>query len=170
MSGSINQMQMLYVPEEDRILFRVNSTDKQEYRLWLTRRYALLLNKVFEAHLGSDPDVSTQETPEAKQAIQEFKQEKAMEGANYKQAFDEKPNELPQGNQVPLGFKINYKIQGENMQLTLDPKEGPGLNIVINRQITANLAQLLKNASNQGEWSLQSSTQTTPQTRTHVVN
>jgi hypothetical protein len=31
MSSAINQMQMLYNPEEDRILFRVNTSDNKEF-------------------------------------------------------------------------------------------------------------------------------------------
>ena len=48
MSNSLSQMQMLYVSEEDRILFRVNSTSGEEFRFWLTRRYVLLLIKVLK--------------------------------------------------------------------------------------------------------------------------
>jgi len=171
MSNAISQMQMLYAPEEDRILFRVNSTDQKEFRLWMTRRFVLLLNKVLKVHMDSDPDVSVQDTPAAKEAVKEFKQEKAVEGADFNKQFNDKPNEIPLGTEIPLAFKLSYNIKGENMQLSLDPKKGPGINIVINRQITATLTQLIKNASQQGDWRMgQSDTSLMPESGGRVVN
>ena len=78
MSGAISQLQMLYVPEEDRILFRVNTTHRQQFRFWLTRRYAVLMLKVLREHQETDPDVSIQESPEARLAVKSFKQERAV--------------------------------------------------------------------------------------------
>jgi hypothetical protein len=34
---SITQFNATYTPEEDRVLFRFNTSESQEYRLWLTR-------------------------------------------------------------------------------------------------------------------------------------
>ena len=53
MPGSINQIQIAYSPEEDRILFRVNSMDRKEFRFWLTRRFTVLLVKVLTLILTS---------------------------------------------------------------------------------------------------------------------
>ncbi len=75
MPGALSQIQMLYNAEEDRILFRVNSTDQLEFRFWITRRFSGLLLKVLKQHREKDPDVMTQSTPEAKEALASFKQE-----------------------------------------------------------------------------------------------
>jgi hypothetical protein len=37
--SALHQMTMSYVAEEDRILFRLSTKDKKEYRMWLTRRF-----------------------------------------------------------------------------------------------------------------------------------
>ena len=154
MSGAISQMQMVYVAEQDRILFRVNSMDKKEFRFWITRRYAILLLKILRDHMDSDPDISVQGSPEAKQAVKKFKQEKAINEANFEKRFESGSNEMPLGEDTALAFKLTYNIKGENLHLGVQPKQGQGINMVINRQINTSLVQLLLGAAQKGEWKL----------------
>ena len=146
---------MVYISEEDRVLFRVNSLDKQEFRFWITRRYAMLLLKVLKDHKEADPDVSTQVTPEAKEAVKTFKKEKAIGQANYKQKFQGEGNEFPLGQTVQLAYKLSYGIKDDgNLHLSVQPKEGQGINIVINQDINITMTQLLLAASTKGNWKL----------------
>ena len=155
MSGSISQMQMLYNSEEDRILFRVNTTDKREFRLWITRRFCLLLIKTLRDHLDADPDVAMQESSDAKQAVKEFKQESAIQDANFKQEFAEDPTELPMGEEIPLAFKITRNVIGEKLNLRLEPKSGQGINLVLDRKINSSLIQLLLSAISNANWKIE---------------
>lgn len=155
MTGAISQMQMLYVPEEDRILFRVNTTANHQFRFWLTRRYTLLLLKVLKEHLESDPDVSMQESPEAKEAVRSFKQEQAIQSANFKEDFREESNELPLGQDIPVAFRLTYNIKEGNLNIGVQPKEGQGINMAINQDINTSLTQLLLGAARKGEWGLE---------------
>jgi len=154
--NAISQMQMLYVPEEDRILFRVNSADNQQFRLWLTRRYSQLLLKILKTHMDADPDVSIQTTPEAKEAVQSFKQEKAMQGANFEEKFKEKAQEsaLALGDDVPLAYRLNYRIEGEILHLGIEPRQGKGVTLAINRDINTSLTRLIGVAVQKAEWQL----------------
>lgn len=138
---------MVYIAEEDRILFRVNSTDKKEYRFWLTRHYATLLAKVLKDHKKVDPDVSVQATPQAKAAVQEFKKEKAIGEATFGKKFEGDNNEYPLGHDIKLAFKLSYNHREDGtMQLSILPKEGQGINTT--------LTQLLSAAVNKGDWKL----------------
>lgn len=169
MSGSINQIQIVYSAEEDRILFRVNSTDHKEFRFWLTRRYTALLIRVLAEHRNQDPDVARQETPQAREAVQSFKQEEAVSSANFKQEFDQEGNEFPLGVDIMLAFKLTYKIETGNLRLSLQPKEGQGINMVINQAINATMTRLLATAVNQAGWGLKvGSFEIAPQER--VIN
>jgi len=155
MTGAISQMQMVYVPEEDRVFFRVNSLDKQEFRFWITRRYAMLLVKVLKEHKETDLDVSTQVTPEAKEAVQTFKKEKAMSEVKFSQKFMEEGNEFPLGQSIQLAYKLSYSMKDDgNLHLSVQPKEGKGINIVINQDINITMTQLLLTASRKGGWKL----------------
>jgi len=147
-------MQMLYNPEEDRILFRVNSTDQKEFRFWVTRRFTLLLLQVLSNHLAADPDISLQGTREAKQAVMEFKKEKAMKDADFKRPFQEEEVEYPLGKETLLAFKITSNMIGDNLQLGIHPKDAQGINMVINRDINTTLTQLLLGAAKKAGWNL----------------
>ena len=60
---AINQLQMSYSPEEDRVLLRLNTTSAEEFRFWLTRRYCQLMVPALGAHRAAAPDVSNQVSP-----------------------------------------------------------------------------------------------------------
>jgi hypothetical protein len=156
MTDAISQLQMVYVAEEDRILFRVNSTDKKEYRFWVTRRYAMLLAKVLGDHKQSDPDISSQVTQQAKAAVQTFKKEKAMDDATFGEKFKGEGNEYPLGQDVQLAFKLSYNLKDNGtLHLTVQPKNGQGINIVLNQDINTTLTQLLITAGSKGNWKLE---------------
>ena len=155
MPGAISQLQMLYVPEEDRILFRINTAERQQFRFWLTRRYSALLLQVLKRHLEGDPDISMQETPEAREAVESFKREKAMASANFKEQFDEDANELPLGESIPIAFKLTYKLEEGNLNIGIQPKQGQGINLAIDRDINMSLTNLLMGAAKKGEWAFE---------------
>ena len=54
-SMQIHQMSVTYLPEQDRILMRINTTEGEEMRMWLTRRLMVglwpLLTKLLTEHL-----------------------------------------------------------------------------------------------------------------------
>lgn len=154
MTGSISQLQMVYNAEEDRILFRVNTTAQHQFRFWVTRRYAILMLKVLKEHIESDPDVSMQGTPEGKEAVKSFKQEKAIQSANFKEQFVEDANELPLGQDIPVAFRLSYNLKEGILHLGIQPKEGQGINMAINQELNTSLTQLLLGAARKGEWSL----------------
>ncbi len=159
MTGAISQLQMVYVAEEDRILFRVNSTDKKEFRFWLTRRYVILLLKVLGDHKQVDPDISLQATPQAKAAIQDFKAEKAIGDASFDQKFNDEDNEYPLGQDIKLAFKLSYNLRDDgSMQLGVQPKTGQGINIVLNQEINITMTRLLMTAVRNAEWRLEENT------------
>ena len=67
--GQLHQMQIVFVPEQDRLLFRLNTTGRQqqEFRFWLTRRYVRILWKALLNMLkAQDPN-----EPEQQQFTQE---------------------------------------------------------------------------------------------------
>ncbi|MEM7366455.1 MAG: hypothetical protein AAF525_20775 [Pseudomonadota bacterium] len=153
MSGAISQLQVVYSPEEDRILFRVNTTEQSEFRFWFSRRYTMLLLRVLHEHQARDPDVVVQQAPEARQAVQSFKQEQSAQSANMSKQF-EASTRRPLGEDAILAHRLTYKINDDQLNLGIAPKEGQGINIGINRDINNNLTRLLLAAAKQGEWGI----------------
>jgi len=160
MTGSIRQIQMVYNPEEDRVLFRVNTTNNQQFRFWFTRRYCILLLKVLSEHFQKDPDVSLQETPEARQAVQEFKREQALNNANFKEQFQEEAAEFPLGDNIPVAHKLSFNFKDSVLQLGIQPKEGQGITLGVNQDINTSITQLLLAAAKKGQWMLDGLTAT----------
>ncbi len=153
--GAISQLQMSYSPEEDRVLLRVNTTDKEEFRFWLTRRYCQLLLQSLEKHRSSDPDVSVQPTPAARQAIQEFKQEAANSQGNFQEAFrDEESEKFPIGEEPVLAHVLKYNIDNGKLALTIEPKGGKGIRVVLDSKFNFNVTRLLQTVSAKGGWQL----------------
>lgn len=155
MTNAINQMQMLYNAEEDRILFRVNTTSSQEFRFWITRRYALLLLRVLKEHVDNDPDVSAQGSPEGRAAVRSFKQEQAVQSANFKETFRDEGSELPLGAEALLAYRLTYNINGGILKLGIQPKDGQGINLALTQEINSSLTQLLTTAIGKAEWNIE---------------
>ena len=81
---AINQLQMSYSPEEDRVLLRLNTTSAEEFRFWLTRRYCQLMVQALNAHRAADPDVSNQVSPVSRKLVEAFKYEADDLSENFK--------------------------------------------------------------------------------------
>ncbi len=150
---TIRQLQMSYSPEEDRILLRVNTNTGEEFRFWLTRRFSQILVKALADHRAVDPDVSTQATPDAKQAVQTFKQEVAQEKGDFNQEFKQSES-FPLGDTPVLAYKLSYAIEANKLKLSIEPKSGQGINIVLDSVLNFNVNKLLRSASETGKWGL----------------
>jgi hypothetical protein len=151
--SSISQLQMSYSAEQDRILLRVNTKTGEEFRFWLTRRYARLIIKALKAHRAADPDVSSQVTPDAKKAVQEFKQEAAQAKGNFKKDF-EPSGQFPLGEEPTLAFKLSYSVKNGKLALAIAPKESQGINLVLDENLNFNVTRLLRSAATSGDWQL----------------
>jgi hypothetical protein len=54
------------------------------------------------------------------------------------------------GEAIMLAFRLVDNIQGESLHLSIQPKVGQGVNLVVNRDINASLDVLLKSAAEKG--------------------
>jgi len=43
--SQLHQIQISYVPTEDRLVLRLNTRARHEFRFWMTRRYVIILWK-----------------------------------------------------------------------------------------------------------------------------
>ena len=152
--SAIQQLQMSYSAEEDRVLLRINTTNQEEFRFWLTRRYCGLVIQALNAHRSADPDVTAQSTPVAKKAVEEFKQEAANSQGNFEQAFQEAKT-YPLGEVPALAHKLKYSVDSGVLALTIEPKEGSGITIKLDSKLNFNVSKLLRSAITTGEWQLE---------------
>lgn len=103
---NIHQLSVTYLPEQDRILARINTTAGEEMRLWLTRRLMVglwpLLSKVMTGHLlrleaaGTSLDAADDEM---KKMLADFRKEEFLQHADFETPYQENPPTLPLGEE-----------------------------------------------------------------------
>lgn len=149
----IHQMSVTYLPEQDRILMRINTTAGEEMRLWLTRRLMVglwpLLSKMLTDHLlklESAGAAVTGANPELKKMLADFRKEEFLQHADFDTPYKEEQRQLPLGEEPllvtdvdatplasgPLRLSFNERPAGgdrkaRNFQLEMAPKLMQGL-------------------------------------------
>lgn len=151
--AGLRQLQLRYDAVEDRILLRVSTQQDQEFRLWLTRRYCMLLLAVLDKHERLDPEVAERPTEEARRAVRRFKEEAAGTRADFGSEF-EAPAERPLGEAPMLAYRLTYRAGEEQLQLTFSPQQGQGITFTLDRQLSLNLRTMLAKTIRGANWAL----------------
>ena len=106
---NIHQLSITYLPEEDRILARINTTAGEEMRLWLTRRLMQglwpLLSKLMTGHLlrleGAGASLEAA-GDELKTMLADFRKQEFLQGADFDTPYDDDKATLPLGKEPLL--------------------------------------------------------------------
>ncbi len=158
----LHQINVGYSPEEDRLLLRINTTGKTEYRLWMTRRYVKLLWKMLTKSVESLPDVVAQAAPESREAVKSFQREEARQAADYSKDYEDKPANRPLGEGASLLTGVRTTAGESGTQLTLQTKDGRSINLSLERKLLYSLLDLLVSSTKKAEWELDLSIADTP--------
>lgn len=149
MSSALQQLNMTYVPEQDRLLLRISTKDDAEFRVWLTRRYSALLLNVFLEQIeragGYQELASRQETLDR------------LRGGALGHAYEAGPRmRYPLGEQGVLGYRINVtKDKAGVTNLQLLPEQGQGVTIALDKSTLYMVFNVLEQALGRTEWNLQ---------------
>ena len=106
---NIHQLSVTYLPDEDRILARINTTAGEEMRLWLTRRLMLglwpLLSKLMTGHLlrleGAGMSLEAA-GDELTTMLADFRKEEFLQDADFDTPYKEDQATLPLGKEPLL--------------------------------------------------------------------
>ena len=149
----IHQMSVTYLPEQDRILMRINTTDGEEMRMWLTRRLMVglwpLLTKLLTEHLLKLESAGASlsgANPELKKMLADFRKEEFLQHADFDTPYKEGQARLPLGEEpllvtdvdaTPLAngpLRLNFNERPPNgdakprsFQMEMQPKLMQGL-------------------------------------------
>ncbi|MBT3171854.1 MAG: hypothetical protein HOM52_10430 [Rhodospirillaceae bacterium] len=158
----LHQINLGYSPEEDRMLLRINTTGKTEYRLWLTRRYVKMLWKLLTKSVESLPDVRAQAAPETRQAVKSFQREEARQTADYSKDFEDSEAKRPLGETASLLTGVRATAGEKGTQLTLQTKDGRAINLNLEKKLLYSLCDLLISSTTQAKWNLDLKADETP--------
>ncbi len=159
--SQLHQMQFTYVPVEDRILFRMNTKARQEFRFWMTRRYVKVLwntiIKILKDRVSPPAAemIDNKPLPEPmKEAKIQVDHQQAVEKSDFKTQYEES-NYLPLGESPTLLFSVGIKPGKNNMALlVLNPQKGQGIELALNDQIVHSLCKLLSETAAKADWKL----------------
>ena len=148
---------MAYQAQEDRILLRVLSTDRAEFRFWMTRRYVKLLWTVFLKMLEMDPKTVVQAEPAVRRAVIDMQHSAAVEKGKDKLAkpFEEGAAVMPLGDAPILLSRVSGKRPpNQPGQLSLHPEQGQGIDLGVDTNLLHMLSKLVVDAVAQSDWDI----------------
>ncbi len=129
-------------------MLRINTKKGDEFRIWLTRRFAgLLLNQLSKEmdKYGGEPTVAS--SPEIKQMFKDGSMEKRYE-------YDKIVN-FPLGEPGILAFGMKFKSDADNiLVLEIPPENGQGITLNLNKSMLFMFCNLLTQGCSQATWRL----------------
>lgn len=154
-NDSLHQMTVTYVPEEDRLLFRVGTTEKSEYRFWLTRRFVGVLWNAITDTMKNNPNIKNNLTPRVKDAIVAMSHQEALQDANFSTPHVEDNTNLTEGSGPLLVIGGSLKQASDSItKLNLKTSSEMYYNISMNHQMLHALCHLLITTSETANWNL----------------
>jgi len=153
--AAIQQINLGYNAEQDRLLFRVGLSDNTELLVWLTSRITQVLWSLLtgEAHLPTANSIQAETPPE--QAVEQFKQEMqaadALQKMDFKTEYQPRPEVRNDGAMLAINALL---IHAENKQpsLELPCLEGISVRINLNPELTLAMCNMLQLATKEAGW------------------
>ena len=172
----IHQLNIQYLAEEDRLIFKLNTHEGEEFQFFFTRRFVKILMPLIAEYLMKIK-AKTVMTEAQQDSISQFEHQHALSKTELKKPYQEKPQEIksPEVSQeseleseteitiessvnsddpiLAHGFKL-FPSNENNYQLCLFPKEGQGIEITIDKSILHSFYHLLEEGIKVAEWDL----------------
>ena len=154
MSG-ISQIQVSFLPIEDRILLRLNTVDASGFQFLLTRRYVRLLWPLLLSMLSEDQLVKAQSLARDRQAVLSFQHQVATQNMDYTQAYEGDAKNQPLGKQPVLLSKAAIRDDPSGkLALSMQPEHGPGIDISLETHLLHSFCKLLQDIVVQAQWDI----------------
>ena len=146
---SIKQFNGEWVCQQDRVLFRFNTSEDQEFSFWLTR---YVLKGLLEgAQQLSAQALAQVHPPQVARVVQSFQQASVAEQLNFQETFQE-AKERPMGDTPLLVTGLMLNQQGEAVTLKLDVASGKSVQVQMNPQVLQVMLALLDKLQGIAQW------------------
>ena len=155
MADALHQMTAEYNPAEDRILFRVNTMEKTEYRVWLTRRLVRQIWGVAVQSFAAEPEVQQQDRSQVKKAMLSMQHQEAVQAGDFSQKHEQPVKAAPETEQPLLAVKADLgKTEQGTTRLSFHTLGGKSINLNLNDEMLHAVCHILQQASNKAGWDL----------------
>jgi hypothetical protein len=174
----IHQLSVVYDEVQDRLLWRINTHEAQEYRFWMTRRLMLRLMPHLKNHWvqaeSRQAGLSTQ-PPATQRLMADFQRQAFLEKADFKQPFApaQAPSALPLGEAPMLVTEVQITPQaGQQVQMVLHHKlpgatQMQSVQLMLGSELLQGLLHLSEAAMRQAEWLAPETAHSDKETDTH---
>ncbi len=146
---SIKQFNGEWVCQQDRVLFRFNTSEDQEFSFWLTR-YVLkgLLQGVQQLTVQALEQVHP---PQVAQVMQSFQQASVTQQLNFEETF-QAAKEKPMGEAPLLVTGLMLNQTGEEVTLKFDLESGQSVQVQMNPSVLQVMLALLDKLQGIAQW------------------
>jgi len=148
---SVKQFNGNYIKSEDRLLFRFNTNDGTEYRLWLTRFISLNLLEIIRR--GINQKLEKKHTPQIAQVIQEFQEESVKKTTNFSAPYQPAKN-IPLGSDPILVHGFNLSEKNGQVSLAFKLANNKTLNLNLPAPVMQSLAVLIEKLIEKAQWDI----------------
>lgn len=149
----IHQINCQYLPEEDRLLLRINTTDNLEHQYILSRRYLKLIIKAMSDYFkGCEQTKQPVATPDAQKAIGEFEHQQVVQKADMEKPFEDQQK----ANVAELLYSLQVKTDGiSKIVLGLHTKKKQGIELAMTNEMAHSFFHLLEKTVITAEWDME---------------
>ena len=154
--SGLHQISMSFSPEEDRVLLRISTTDHNECRLWLTRRFVRILWKALLQVLTAQPDVVRPDLePKVKDAIIAMQHHDIVQASDFSKKYDVKKENKPVSEKPTLVIGgACYASKDSTTRIKFQTADGKEVNVKLNAELVHALCHLLVATTVKAEWNL----------------
>lgn len=158
MADALHQMTAEFVPVQDRILFRVNTRGKHEYRVWLTRRLVKRFWGIAVKSFETEPEVAGQAQPHVKRVVMSMKHQQAVQSADFSrkhEAGGQPPPLMAEQDQPLLATGLQARRRGNSIELAFATAENKTVTLNLTEEMLHALCHIIQSAADTGGWDLQ---------------
>lgn len=167
---NVHQLSVSYLPEQDRILVRINTTEGRELHFWLTRRLTLglvpVLDKVAadqgarQGVAGVPPAQVAAMDPLSKKAVAEFQRNENLRAADFSTPYQSTTQVPPLFDQPLLLTEVNITPLANGQLRIACAEKLPGaasgtpraFQLALTPQLIHAFMHLLERALQQSQW------------------
>ena len=146
---SIKQFNGEWVAAEDRVHFRFNTSEGEEYRFWLTRRIVQAL--IAGTQHTAVKTLEKTHPPQVAQAMQSFQQQAMAQQANFEGGY-EGAAEKPLGETPLLVVGLAIHQNGERIEIEFQLSTGQNLHIQMTSHVVQVMVTLLNKLQETAKW------------------
>lgn len=155
----IKQLNGTYVAAEDRILLRLSTDAREEFRFWLTRPITGQL--LAAIHAAAARAIAEKFPPQVAQTVAEFEQEAVKAQTKLDEQF--RPGAtFPLGQALALVVKLTAAEKADDLSLDLTLPNGKNINLCLPRRLAQQVGVLLDKLQKNAGWGLDQSAAPAP--------